>query len=112
MLHLIGHETVLDNSPAGKLSKAVLAEENIDTTMFRINRGVPEATSKGGWKALALYPKRLQRERIEDDAFYPGKKALVLSFELPKGTYATTVLAELMKNEQAMRDEPESALHD
>lgn len=107
MLHLIGHETVLDDSPAGKLSKTILDEEKIVPSMFRINRGVPEATSKGGWKAMALYPKKLLFHRVEDDAFYPNKHALVISFELPKGSYATTVLDELMKNESHFGANPD-----
>ena len=97
MLPLIGHETILDDSPAGKMAAEILAEEGISTSQFRIVRGLPEATSKGGQKAISLFAQDLNLVKIEDDPFYPGKKALSMSFELPKGCYGTTVLAELQK---------------
>ena len=58
-----------------------------------------EISSKGARKSIVLKPEKMKLVSIEEDEFFPGKKAVKISFTLPKGDYATTVLRELMKSE-------------
>ena len=65
---------------------------------FKVNE-MPELSSKGVRKAIVLHPTKLKLEEIGEDEFFEGKKFARISFELPKGCYATTVLREIMKAE-------------
>ena len=58
-----------------------------------------ELSSKGSLKEISLFPKNFKLEKLMDDEFNPGKNAIVVTFFLGKGNYATTVLRELIKEE-------------
>ncbi len=49
--------------------------------------------SKGS-RACLFFPGHL-RAAAEDDALHPGRRALRLSFELPKGSYATILVKRI-----------------
>lgn len=96
--NLIGYETKFSLGLMGEIEKEILIEEKIDFSFFKI-KSLSELSSKGNKKQIALFPKNFKLLKIEDDEFNIGKKALVISFFLSKGNYATTVLRELLKEE-------------
>lgn len=97
-LLLAGFESEYAKGKAGEIEKQVLEEEGIAFSDFKTQK-ISELSSKGERKPIVLIPEKFQIEKIMDDEFNPGKKAVIISFYLSKGNYATTVIRELMKEE-------------
>ena len=93
---LFGFESELTNGDAGRIEKEVLDEEKLSLEQFKVNE-MPELSSKGAREEIVLMPKNLMLEEIGEDEFFEGKMFARISFELPKGCYATTILREIMK---------------
>lgn len=70
---------------AGELEAEVLAQEDVTGEMLK------KARLKGS--------RRLARLMLDDLKIEPHEQGLWFSFALPKGSYATTVLREFMKNQ-------------
>ena len=95
---LPGFESKFAESKAGEIEKKVLEEEKISFEDFKTTK-MSELSSKGKRKVISLIPEKFRIEKITNDEFNEGKKAVTISFFLPKGNYATTVLRELLKEE-------------
>ncbi|MFH1696685.1 MAG: tRNA pseudouridine(13) synthase TruD [Candidatus Diapherotrites archaeon] len=95
---LFGFESKFAEGRIGKIERMVLEEEGITLAQFKVKE-MPEISSKGARKNIALYPEKMKLHGVADDEFNTGKLKAVISFRLTKGNYATTVLRELMKNE-------------
>ncbi len=67
------------------LNKEQLAERDF------IIRQIPELSSEGGERELFIRPENFSIQ-IEDDELNKGKFKAIVSFSLPKGSYATTVI--------------------
>ncbi len=93
---LLGFESKFASGKPGEIEKSVLEEEGIELRQFKVKK-MAEISSKGARKSLVLRPEKMKLVGIEDDEFFPGRKACTISFELSKGNYATTVLREIMK---------------
>lgn len=72
---------------------ALLREEQIEQRQFRLKKLAKTYFGKGLRDAL-IAPAGLQ-SRTGPDELHPGKRRLTLSFELPKGAYATILLKRL-----------------
>jgi tRNA pseudouridine13 synthase len=96
---LPGFESELAFGLPGEIEKKVLDEESVDLASFKVEE-MPEVSSKGSRKAIVLVPEKMALLEIGKDEFNEGKLFAKISFELTKGNYATTVLAELMKNKE------------
>ncbi len=96
---LFGFESVLATGKAGEIEKKVLKEEGIELKDFFVKQ-MPEMSSKGGRKKIALQLHEPELLEIGKDEFNEGKLKAVVRFGLDKGNYATTALAELMKVSQ------------
>jgi tRNA pseudouridine13 synthase len=79
--------------PRVALMDAVLAEEGISRELLKLKAFKELFFSKGERAALCL-PAGLQHEAGEDE-LNPGKQKLVLSFELPRGCYATLIVKRI-----------------
>ena len=95
---LFGFESKLAEENAGEIERRVLEEEGIPLKDFKVKE-IPELSSKGARKKIVLHPKKLTLLGTGEDEFFPGKLFAKVSFELEKGSYATTVLREMMKVE-------------
>ncbi|MFH1663654.1 MAG: tRNA pseudouridine(13) synthase TruD [archaeon] len=93
---LIGIETVFASGTPGKIEKKVFEEEKIELKQFYVKE-MKEMSSKGARKEIALFPEELELNEVSEDEFSEGKLKARISFYLPKGNYATTVLKEIMK---------------
>lgn len=85
---LFGFKTRLAKSQAGLLEQALLDKENLALPDFRLGRGL---SMEGARRPLRV-PLANPRATVRDDA-------LEVAFQLPKGSFATAVLHELMKSE-------------
>jgi len=81
------------SDPRAALTNAVLAEEGFPLCELRIRAFREPFFSKGDRSALAL-PSRLASEMGEDER-HPGKQKLILSFDLPRGSYATLIVKRI-----------------
>lgn len=88
VLPLPGHDVQYPVNDIGQLYKDLLVRDNIK---FEKN-SVAESTAKGSYRKLIVHPGKLNADILSSDPACSMK----LSFELPKGCYATMLLRELM----------------
>ncbi len=93
---LFGFESKHATGKPGEIEKKILEEADVKLGEFHVKK-MPEISSKGTRKNIRLKPEKLKLVSIEEDEFYPEKLVATISFDLSKGNYATTVLAEIMK---------------
>lgn len=74
--------------------RPVMAAEGLSTRDF-ILKEFPELSSEGSKRDLLTGVKDLKIGKLEKDELNQGKKKIKLSFELPKGCYATMVIKAL-----------------
>ena len=80
----------------GMIEEMVLAEEDVELENFKVKH-MPEISSPGWLRPILIYPHFVDVPDVFDDELGHGKRALKLRFELPRGSYATALLRELMK---------------
>ena len=68
----------------------IMQQEEITAREFII-RAIPEISAEGTSRNIFLDVKNLEISGLETDEVYQAKKC-VISFSLPKGSYATTVI--------------------
>ena len=93
---LAGYETVFSDGKAGEIEKAVLEEEGVSLSEFKIS-SMPELSSRGARRQIALFPENPQIVSVGEDEFFEGKRFCTVSFSLSRGNYATTVMREIIK---------------
>jgi tRNA pseudouridine13 synthase len=93
---LPGFQSTFAEGKAGEIERKVLEKEGIELKQFYVKE-MKEMSSKGTRKEIILFPKELELKEISKDEFNEGKLKARISFYLPKGNYATTVLREIMK---------------
>jgi len=92
---LVGYDTALDEKePLHRKIKKLMQEMGITKGHFRM-AGMPEMATSGGEREVLLFPKELKILEIGKDEFNPGKTKAKISFALPSGSYATTVLEKI-----------------
>ena len=87
VLPLPGHNVQYPENEIGKFYRSHLEQDNI---VFKKD-AVPESTAKGSYRKVVVFPKNMSIERDHD-----LEDVAKLSFELPKGCYATMLLREMM----------------
>jgi tRNA pseudouridine13 synthase len=92
VLPIPGFGTVLTD-PA---LKRVLHEEGLTPRQFIIQE-FPELSSEGGERELYVDVQDLRIGKLEPDDLNEGRKKVRLSFELPKGCYATVFIGQLFQ---------------
>ncbi len=81
----------------------VLAEEQLTLDQFKL-RGFKEMFFSRGQRPALCVPTELQGEMGEDET-RPGKRKLRLSFQLPRGCYATLIVKRIAARGLALRDD-------
>jgi len=94
---LFGSESSFSKGDMGEIEKRVIEKEKIDPRDFIIP-DIPFISSSGSRRPLLAKFKNLNFKSISDE-LNNNKKALVLNFELQKGSYATSLLREFMKTD-------------
>lgn len=87
VLPLPGYNVQYPDNEIGKYFEQLLAKDRVT---FEKN-AVPEATASGSYRKLIVHPTNLTVETSESSC-----DSMKLSFQLPKGSYATMLLRELM----------------
>jgi tRNA pseudouridine13 synthase len=92
-LPLPASRTSLPPGPARDLALEVVNEQGLTWEGLRVKHLKDVFFSKGDRPAL-FFPANF-RQQLADDDLYPGRRKLRISFELPKGAYATLVVKRL-----------------
>jgi tRNA pseudouridine13 synthase len=82
-----------NDAPLIKLIGEVLGEFGLELRQLRVKYPRDSFFSKGS-RAVAVPVAGLEAESADDD-LYPGRKKLVLRFDLPRGSYATILVKRL-----------------
>ena len=93
-LPLIGYRTKLTGGVASGIQRSLLQEDGVTTDSFRI-RPLPELSSTGDERPAFLDV----NPTVRVDEQRNGDITVTAEFELPPGSYATTVIRELMKSD-------------
>lgn len=79
--------------PRKPLLDAVLAEDGLELSQLKV-KGCRELFFSKGERAALCLPTELKHE-VADDELHAGKKKLILSFKLPRGSYATLIVKRI-----------------
>jgi tRNA pseudouridine13 synthase len=93
ILPLPSARTPLPEGELGAIIQEVLAARQLEWKDLRIKHLKDIFLSKGTRPSL-FFPEHLRADP-EPDALHPGQRALRLSFELPKGSYATILVKRI-----------------
>lgn len=91
---LFGYDSKFSEGEQGEIEKTILDEEDVTFEDFK-NPSMPELTLEGLLRDACI--KTEISYKAEEDELNDGKTKCTFSFDLPTGTYATTVLREFMK---------------
>jgi len=90
---IIGFDTVVKDKDVREIIDEVMRRENMTFRDFII-REIPELTSEGIMREM-IVPVKKFTSTVANDEFFVGGKKVILSFELPKGSYATMVVKQM-----------------
>ena len=97
-LPIIGYDTTL---PSGSLqeeiARRVLSELELRLDSFKV-KSMPELAARGGFRQALVNPPTLKLLRVSKDGKV-GRVTASLYFSLPKGSYATCLMREIMKTD-------------
>ncbi|MBC5793098.1 MAG: tRNA pseudouridine(13) synthase TruD [Nanohaloarchaea archaeon] len=95
---LVGFKTDLKDNKPENMIEEVLEEEGVKQEDFRL-QDFPELRSEGTYRRAFADFRNFEVLEIEDDDLNMNKNKMTVKFDLPKGSYATVFLRELMKND-------------
>lgn len=96
---LLGCDSVFSKGEMGEIEQAVIEQEKIDYRDFIIPK-VPFLSSRGTRRSVLGRINKIDW-KLHKDTLQSDKQAVTLKFELQKGCYATSLLREFMKSENA-----------
>ena len=94
---LVGYKTEFNDNKPDQVLQEVMDGEGVERDDFR----VPEASelgSEGSLRRAFADFRNFKVLNVEDDDLNMAKNKMAVAFDLPKGSYATVFLRELMKN--------------
>lgn len=95
---LVGFGTELSEFPkVKKIVENILEKEKINLTDFIIKQ-IPELSLEGDVRKVFINIKDFKILEKTKDELNKGKKKIKVSFTLPKGSYGTIVIKEIVKN--------------
>ena len=92
-LPIIGFGTEFKDKKIKEISSKILKEEGITLRDFII-RGMPELASEGDERNMFVEAENINF-KTEKDELNNNKKKCIISFKLPKGSYATIVIKKI-----------------
>lgn len=95
---MIGFRTDLTKYKTRKQIEKILKRENLETSDFRI-KSMPELSSEGGERERVAKAEGM-KWRFERDEKNENRLKCVFEFEIPRGSYATTLIKEVLGKER------------
>lgn len=93
---LVGYKTDLKDNRPENLIREILEEENVSQEDFRL-QDFPELRSEGTYRRAFGDFRNFEILRVDEDDLNMTKNRMTVKFDLPKGSYATVFLREIMK---------------
>lgn len=93
---LFGFESSFSEGLSGKIEKKILEDEGVTFDMFKV-QNFPQMSVSGEKRPIKLNIFDFEVLEVGKDEFFEDKHFAKISFALPKNSYATVVLEELMK---------------
>ncbi len=93
-IDIFGYKTELPQGKLGEIEREILESEGIQLKDFKI-KSMPELSVKGEQRRASINTEI--SFKVDQDELNPEKNKIIFTFELPAGSYATTVLREFMK---------------
>ena len=90
---IIGFGTEFKDKKLRDISLKILKEEGIELRDFII-RGMPELVSEGDERNMFVIAEEI-KTKVEKDELKKDKKKCIISFKLPKGSYATIIIKKI-----------------
>ena len=90
---IIGFGTEFKDKKLRDISLKILKEEGIELRDFII-RGMPELASEGDERNMFVIAEEI-KTKVEKDELKKDKKKCIISFKLPKGSYATIIIKKI-----------------
>lgn len=87
---LVGYKSRFYNGRLGEIEKQVLKSHGLELEDFDLKE-IPFLRIKGSFRKAVVEVLDLEVD-LEEDEKYEGSKKMILSFSLPSGAYATTLL--------------------
>ncbi|MBI4440029.1 tRNA pseudouridine(13) synthase TruD [Candidatus Woesearchaeota archaeon] len=91
---IVGFGTEIKDDVPGRIIAAILKKYGISQRNF-IVREIPSVSSEGSQRK-AFIEVEISIKSVSEDELHPGRKKAVVEFSLPKSSYATVVLRELL----------------
>lgn len=91
---LVGSETIIRD----KVLDQILKEENVNTKDFQ-SRDY-SFRQEGGFRPILFSPINFKIKKIKPDELNPNKNKVILAFSLKRGSYASVLLEEIIKNKK------------
>jgi len=95
---LVGYKTDLKDNRPENIIQEILREENVSQEDFRLQE-MPELRSEGSYRRAFGDFRNFSVLSTDEDDLNMSKNMMRLKFDLPKGSYATVLLREFMKND-------------
>jgi tRNA pseudouridine13 synthase len=93
---LIGFDEIKCTNEIDEIIKEMMNKEQITFHDFIIKQ-IPEISTEGEFRNIFVKVEKLQISTVSDDELNEGMKKVKVSFNLPKGSYATIVIKSLFK---------------
>jgi len=94
---LVGYKTDLKDNRPENIVKEILEEEEVSQEDFRLQE-FPELRSEGTYRRAFADFRNFEVIDIEEDDLNMAQNKMTVKFDLPKGSYATVFLREIMKD--------------
>ncbi len=95
---LVGYKTDLKDNKPENMVEEILEEEDVSQEDFRL-QDFPELRSEGTYRRAFADFRNFEVIEIEEDDLNMAQNKMAVKFDLPKGSYATVFLREIMKND-------------
>jgi tRNA pseudouridine13 synthase len=99
---LIGFKQPTSEGAQGEIEKQILGKEDVSSEDFKI-RDMPEISARGTLRTATAPVNSFSTDYIMSDVIRRRRYDIGVSFSLYRGSYATTVLRELMKPRDIIR---------
>ena len=90
----VTHRTVYNDSTIRQIFEGILKEEGIRMEDFKI-RGMVKTYFRKGERNAIIFTDKLSVTAAESDELNKGKQKMTVSFEIPRGAYATILVKRL-----------------
>ncbi len=92
---IVGFGTEYPSAKMEKIIRGIISKDGVSERDFVISQ-IPQISCEGEMRYIYVFPQNLKVSKLEKDELNKGRYKSTISFELPKGSYATNVIKSLV----------------